>query len=325
MNLNGWGALVLPLLVSCTDYDLRNNEQTDAWTQETRNVVDVLLVVDNSCSMVDEQEKLASNFGSFIEAFEDADVNYQIGVITTDTDDIGQSGRLQGPLVTSEMPYDEAEALFVETVSLGTTGSGYEAGLDAARLALSPELLAAENQDFLREEASLSIVFVSDEEDSSPDPVDLYLDFFYAVKSPEGYEAYRDSRLMNMSAVVGPLPDGCSISEDDQYPAVPGSRYIDLATRTNGIISSICDAEFGPLVRELGLNISGLQAEFYLSRWPDLATLVVKIDEEETTTWSYLAEQNSIVFDQGNLPPSASTITAHYTVSARPNTEESGS
>lgn len=46
--------------------------------------VDVLLVIDNSGSMGEEQANLATNFGPFIEKLEEAGADYRIGITTTD-------------------------------------------------------------------------------------------------------------------------------------------------------------------------------------------------------------------------------------------------
>ncbi|MCB9755897.1 MAG: VWA domain-containing protein [Myxococcales bacterium] len=46
--------------------------------------VDILFVIDNSGSMGEEQRRLAADFGAFIDVLEDADMNYRIGVTTSD-------------------------------------------------------------------------------------------------------------------------------------------------------------------------------------------------------------------------------------------------
>src|SRR5690606_28599906 len=45
---------------------------------------DVLLVIDNSGSMGEEQGNLAANFGPFIEELEKAGADFRIGITTTD-------------------------------------------------------------------------------------------------------------------------------------------------------------------------------------------------------------------------------------------------
>jgi len=426
--------VLVAVLAGCPEYTLVQNSHQDIFTQESRKVVDILLVVDNSCSMIDEQEKLAGSFQNFIDSFAEVDVDYQIGVVTTDQEQEHHGGRLRcsadvvgteiGPFlitrdvtdtlelgfgadllehqfewslleeycevdgdaatctaelvdelvtyyfidyaygsatedgviwITTELPCTEATldvgngglnevigieagytmsgvrlitpetanaaAHFAANVHVGNRGSGWEQGLEGAFTALSDPLLTADNAGFLRDDAALSIVFVSDEEDKSPDPVEYYLDFYYAVKSPvDGWEAYRDETLLNISAVVGDIPEGCEQElGGDVYPAQPGYRYIDLATRTGGIYDSICNVDFSPMVQELGLNISGLRKEFFLSRYPDETTLELTIDEQALAEgWLYDCEDNSVVFDDSHIPSGNATIVVSYTVVPRP-------
>ena len=99
------------MLAACVDEPpLRRRTQTDTFFQEIRRTVDILLVVDNSCSMIDEQQKLAANFDNFISQFLDAEVDYQIGVVTTDMSDPEHQGRLVGEtkIITSGMEVDVA-------------------------------------------------------------------------------------------------------------------------------------------------------------------------------------------------------------------------
>src|SRR5690606_12230064 len=56
--------------------------------------VDVLLVIDNSGSVGEEQANLAANFGPFIEELEKAGADYRIGITTTD---LGGKGCTSAP------------------------------------------------------------------------------------------------------------------------------------------------------------------------------------------------------------------------------------
>ncbi|MBM4369973.1 MAG: hypothetical protein FJ102_27435, partial [Deltaproteobacteria bacterium] len=84
------------LLAGCTENSFTQLTKIDVFQQNRKNTVDVLLVVDNSCSMVEEQGKLATNFESFIQYFDTADVDWQIGVITTDMEQEQFQGHLIG-------------------------------------------------------------------------------------------------------------------------------------------------------------------------------------------------------------------------------------
>ncbi|MBH23300.1 MAG: hypothetical protein CMH57_02330 [Myxococcales bacterium] len=53
------------------------------------------------------------------------------------------------------------------SATTGTTGTGFEMGLEAARRALSPALTESFNAGFLREDAFLAVIFLTDENDCS--------------------------------------------------------------------------------------------------------------------------------------------------------------
>ena len=95
---------------------------------------------------------------------------------------------------------EDVDAIFSEMVAVGTTGSGIEMGLEGAALALSAPLLSGENAGFIRDDANQSLVFLSDEEDSSPDRTVDYLRQYTDLK---GAAAYRDHGIVNVSVVVG--------------------------------------------------------------------------------------------------------------------------
>ena len=88
----------VPLLGSaaCSEYSYTSKINRDVFQQQRINTVDVLMVVDNSCSMDQEQDKLASNFQAFIDAFEGVEVDWQLSVVTTDMWDADGQGTMLG-------------------------------------------------------------------------------------------------------------------------------------------------------------------------------------------------------------------------------------
>lgn len=308
------GLLPLSLLsVGCpeTAPPLDNAVLTDVYVQAPIRQMDILLVVDSSGSMVDEQDKLAENFQSFIAAFQTAVVDYHIGVITTDVANEAVAGILQGEpsFITPDTP--DAETAFANNVRVGDRGSGLEEGLEAARLALTEPRVSTENAGFLRDSAGLSIVIFSDEDDLSPLSVDGYLNAFVALK---GDAAYRDHALMNISGVVGDVPFGCE--GEDGGGADPGIRYVDAANRSGGVYDSICASDFAPVVAALGLDLSGLREEFFLTRCPRVETIEVKVNDVLQTLgteFEYLAERKSIRFVSDKIPAPEAQIRIKYT------------
>ena len=173
--------------------------QVDIFDQQQVQQVDILWVVDNSPSMQTKQDRLKANIHSFMQFLQAQQVDYHLGVVSTDTYDSLQSGRLQNkapvgqPLLPQPWVTPDAgapEAYFLADIGLGELGSADEKGLLAGMMAFTPPLsppLATANPDagaqncvrladggvdcFVRPNATLYTVIISDEEDSSCSPI----------------------------------------------------------------------------------------------------------------------------------------------------------
>ena len=135
---------------------------------------------------------------------------------------------------TSNLPAGQSlGTTFGCMASVGDAGCGFEQPLEAARLALlSPPV---ENEGFLRDDAYLVVIFLTDEDDcSAPEGSLLYDPGAVALG---GFSSYRCSRY---SVVCGPnaapLPDGpsngkltdCRDADASVNLLHPVARYIDL-------------------------------------------------------------------------------------------------
>ena len=84
------------------DTDAAPGDDTDAGGREDVVVIagnastDLLLVVDNSASATDGQERLAAQIAPLLTVLTTSGVPWHVGVVTTDTDDLSQNGKLQG-------------------------------------------------------------------------------------------------------------------------------------------------------------------------------------------------------------------------------------
>lgn len=316
--------LVLLTLLACIENGFDRNRHTDTFTQEPASVVDVLWVIDDSGSMQNEQELIADGFASFIASIEDTNIDYHIGVITTDMD-IGNSerGRLLGvpAVLTSE---DDVHALFPARAMVGIGGSAKEQGISAALEAVSEPLASGGNAGFLRKDAVLSIIYVSDEEDCSDNgalgdepPEACYTQYYkladraalladlLAVKQGGG-------RLLN-SAIVGPPPEEACVESWE------GTRYAYLVEATGGILGSICEEDYSSILERMGLAVSGVLTTFQLSRNPVEDTIEVSVDEDKVERdavdgWTFDAENRMLRFDGDYVPPRGSTISVSYRV-----------
>src|SRR5262245_14986294 len=144
--------------------------QIDTFSQAPSNEVDLLWVVDDSYSMGNEQSTLAEGFESFAGGLETSGTDFHIGVITTSFDDQDPNRAVlvgDPPFLTMN---DDYVRLFEErATAVGVSGSDKEKGLAAAVEAVSLQMTSfgGLNEYFIRPEAQLMVVVVSDEDDCS--------------------------------------------------------------------------------------------------------------------------------------------------------------
>lgn len=294
------------------------SHQRDTFDQSARAKTDVLFVVDNSGSMGEEQGHLGDNASTFLNVAGQLNTDFQVGVVTTDMDASSQQGRFQtsggAPKITANGP-NAASNLRSIVRSLGTQGSSSEKGLDAMVAALSVPLSTdpQANAGFLRQDAKLAVVIVSDEEDQSGSSVDFYVDFLKNLKGQY------NSALVSLSAIVGDSApnqnsqgtSGCTSPDGD---AVSGDRYIAVANRTGGKFRSICSSNWGQIAADIGLDAFASRAGFPLSRPADPSTIVVQVNgaQQPAANWTFDANANTVVFSGTHVPPAGSTIVIDY-------------
>ncbi len=319
---------LLALTFACSETGITRQETVNVFFQEPAERVDILIVVDNSGSMAPYQRNLGDNFNAFIQFFIDANVDYHIAVTTTTiqkpeyTDQIPQCTQallneipnaghiVNGTVITSNTP--DADLVFRDLVNVGVCGAGFEMGLEAARLAFTPELLTTVNAGFIREQAELSVIFVSDEEDVSPFPVNEYINDLRDVKGQRSREA------INASSLTVIDPAACLNAAGSS----PGARYVDVTAQTNGVSRDLCDQNFESIVTDLSLNSSRLRDTYFLARAPDLNTLSVGVENDivpcDSGEWTFEfineggEDLPAIVFARDSLPPIGSQITVRY-------------
>jgi hypothetical protein len=283
-------ALVL-ILVGCGEERLRKtlppDVYVDTYDQQSASKVDVLWVVDNSGSMAPHQENLARSFQSFIDLFTRGAVDYRIAVTTTDTS--VDKGQFKGSPRIITPQSGNVGSLFANNIRVGTNGSPFETGLKAAQMAL--ERQAGENApkleqietckqkctsaaciqacpgqypvDFMRPDAYLYLIFVSDDEDKST-PADIR----YYWRAFETANSVGNDAMVTPAAIV-PTP------EDNSCGVNVGTRYLELAQLTGGETGSICQTDFSTTLRRLATNAVGLRRKFALTRKPNVETLEV--------------------------------------------------
>jgi hypothetical protein len=158
--------------------------------------VDFLFVVDNSGSMEDDQANLIANFPNFITGIQSTLENveeYHVGVVTTDayagnipacqvlgglvtrTGGTASSNDLCGPYADGRnymTEQDDLASSFACAAQVGVSGNGIERPMNALEATVRGDHAGAGqcNDGFLRDDALLVLVIISDEWDGPNDP-----------------------------------------------------------------------------------------------------------------------------------------------------------
>lgn len=267
---------------------------------------DVLFVVDNSCSMSEEQSQLATNIPSMFAALQDSGLDFHIGVVSTDTQDMSQAGllRVVNGVRFIEPSTPNPQAVFSYMANLGTGGFYDEKGRAAAYTTLEVNRLRPRNVDFYREEATLDVIFLSDEEDQSgPNPITGpdFVTWMDALKvDPDDSAAH---------AIVGLPGQPCNATD------TPGTQYLQAANATGGEIANLCDADWSPLLDTVvDVRLQGARVEL-----PVVPAAVVEVAFDVAGAprlvldpSEYTVDGAIVRFDQGVRPEAGDTVRVDY-------------
>ena len=291
----------------------------------------MLIVIDNSGSMKEEQQALAQSLDRLWKRIERANADYHIAVTTTGMHPFtsglnhcpggaegGEAGRFfpvnneRPRLLTPQTP-NVRDVLFANT-NVGICNYD-ERFLDPVLAALSDPLISSTkapgtpwpndgNAGFLRDDARLALLAVSDADDANdiinPPPVSEYVRRLVQVKRG----------ALDLISFAGIVP----LTHCEPQAEGIGTRYIELAKELNGHLEDICDLRnFGAMLES---SLGGLLmplSSFPLSARPrDPQAIAVTVDGASVTNWTYDPAANRIVFPASAVPPPGSHITARY-------------
>jgi hypothetical protein len=286
------------------------DHHTDSFQQVPPSSVDVLFIVDDSGSMADEQVKLHNELPKLVELAVNWGQDYHLAVTTTDTKLL--NGKFKGVPAVATPEHTVAE--FADNLIVGTAGFWDEKGLLAAWMALSgtnvvdtgipcvnapgqcPQYEEGKyywcldgtckgpNAQFLRKDAQLVIIIISDEEDGSEDSVEWFVTHFAGLK-PVG-----SGVGVKLHGIITP-PEGCVGGF-----GTPGDRYIQAVDAMGGVWTSICAPEFSDAFAQISAGTFGLTDRFYPTYPPDPVSIQVRVDGVACDAWEWNAVTQSLVF-----------------------------
>ncbi len=282
--------------------------RTDVIVQVTTPQVDILWMIDNSCSMSNEQTDLTENFPYFMDYFVGSGLDYHVGITSSDQGNNSSYPGAEGTLVTlGSLKYLDQDtpspvSTFSAMAGLGTTGRFPERGLGGTYLALEVKRDTI-NAGFYRDEAALHTIIISDEADYTLDSLVTlpeYIDWYDGIKPEAGDRSF--------SAIIA---------------GNRGQRYADVYRAIGGVIWDLQEDNWPALLDQLGLQASGFKREYFLSALPVPGSVTVEVEIpsgaiqkfDEGEEWEYDEIRNSITFLEF-VPEELSKVRISYTLLA---------
>lgn len=249
--------------------------------------IDVVWIIDNSGSMDPHQKNVIKNAELFMSEFiKSKTVSWRMGLVSTTYNEkpyieFGSSRKLDHTTTNPVKVFKDAVA------TLGTSGSSSELVYYSLKKAFD------QYPAFARKDASLAIIMVTDTfEQSNISNADL----MKALKPYYGTDIYAYGAFAANDFTACP-------NENWDYK---GSKYEQLIMSTKGKFFSLCVADFGQKLAEIGKDIIEkiVKPRVFLSSRPKPRTIEVYFDgqklkpglPENGGVWSYDFSSNSIVF-----------------------------
>ncbi len=329
----GTNADSAPQYVEVTGRGDNLSMEVERFEQRPTRKVDVLFVIDNSTSMAGEQMALSANSRRLIEFMQTARLDFHLSVISTDMNGAGQAcihpvgarpmGSDQGACgyfadggvsgananwrIVNPLTLPSPREAFLHLTEIGTSGSAEEQGLEALLRSFMPPISTGWNAGFIRQDAHLGIVFISDEDDQSSGTIAYYTAALSSLKGS------RRRDLISVSGVVAD-PEGCQIQHGI------ATRYISVIDNLSGEYRSICTPDWAGVIDSLAQIATGVRESFQLDGDPLPGSIVVSVDgipvpevsRSGTVLWTYDAVQRRIRFMGNSIPRPRSIIEIGY-------------
>jgi hypothetical protein len=288
------------------------------------NKVDILWVIKNSGTMLVKQQLLATSFNSFISNFSNSGFDFQMGIVTADITGTGQGAILQGnPAILTQNTANLAAA-FTTNVEVGDTGSFQQTSFDATLQGLGATLLNGSNAGFIRSDAQLAVIYVSDsDEDYSTNTTTNVYNFLNTLKPPIYDEVTKTNKpAFTISGVIADdtrtdfeLAE-CTLNGVPYYEN--GLKFETLINQTGGSEAQICNSDFASGLTNISTTIVEAITSIPLGRVPNVSTIVVAFNgtpvaEDPTNGWQYNASNNTIYFYGTAIPTTNTNIVINYT------------
>ena len=251
-----------------------DEKNEDIWVDsfiqpESTEGVDILWVIDRSCSMRDNEPLLFDGIDAMINSL--PSTGWRLNMISNSPPNVLNDK--QFPLVPGDTVAD-AETMY-NKMSTGT----YEMGFDALEEYLFYNTYVSQ---WMRTDVPLLVVFVSDEEDQSNQTPAQFVQW---------YSNYRKNVYLASIVHVDPYESLCNVSfYDVAYNSIEATNLL------GGVVVDICSDDWAPGVTDASVQITPYE-HYELTHTPtDMNEVYVFIDGVPNYDWYYNRTDNTVYF-----------------------------
>ncbi len=313
-----------PIQTVVTNQGHNGNSATDNFAVSEAGLLDLLIVMDDSNSMVGYQQKLANNLPSILTHI--GNTNWRIAVTTTSNSCLrtAQSGTIQ---ILTKALYDNnpvnGEAIFAELLEVGTTGS-WERGILMGTDALQGKC-GANTTPWLRPSANIAMLIVTDEENCGSaqnegcvgetwEKADYFIDTFGTEPTVHGL-ILLDDPPSNGNPGYDPTCDNSGYYDDPPNP----TNYQELINLTGGVYADVCTSDYTTVLTQISQNVSDkINVQFELNSVPSNPNgLTIEIDGNPVTNYDVDGKTLTIL---DPVAPTANNLSVQYLHHPKPKT-----
>ncbi len=259
--------------------------RTETFAVSRAGLLDILVVVDNSTSMEEEQQNLAQKLDALTSSVDDT--NWQIGVINMSSPCL----RLGRVIKRNDA---DRNAAFLQAANVGMNNNVIEKGYPMAIRALKGECNGRYNP-WIREGSTVAVMIVTDEDNCGSNNGSHSCDFDYGKNATEMSQFLNTIRPAGKAKLFGihwiPNDHSCKTALGEAW------KYQEGITATGGYAGSICDADYTQTLQQISQNVrKSVVKEFVLSDNPDMRVVEIAVDGQ-TLGSGYTVNGKKVVLD----------------------------
>lgn len=296
---------MLPVVTDSFRQGRADERVSETFSQPASGVLDLLVVIDNSKSMAEEQKNLSTKLLPLLEAVSEAD--WRLAITTTDP----AEGCLRALMAKGQEGIIDT---FERGINAGIGGTGNEQGFRQAASALN-----CASAPWVRPSSSLAVLFVSDEDNCSAGGADCegepWAKEDYLLSFIEGPLARKIGSEARIYGLFGhPNDRSCKTAYNT------ATQYASIVAKTSGTWGSICAADYSATLSRISTDMATLlKDQFALRSAPVAGSTSIKIigTNGSATPWPHFTVSGSVV-SFSTPPPAGATVEVSYLTPGEP-------